>query len=235
MVPPHRSGGNNHHTTRDRSLSGDQPIISITNSRGQQPLQLQHPITEGVGSSGGHAISNPLPIDNSRASAHHLRASIDEPSSSSHFPVNKEFSSSILPTKACEGTPATVSRPPGGTWSSSSSTSSAAPLRVGTSQTSHVNSSDSKDLPSPPHSTVTASTTAPVYSKLHAALTQPRALSTQSSVPVSQSNINCTRCGRELSSKCLMQTCTPTDETKCRRCGNELTTKCLLAMCLKNY
>jgi hypothetical protein len=231
MVPPIRSGGSTNRMIRDRSLSGDQPIISVTNPREQRQ---QHIITP-VG--GGHATSNPLPIGNIRASAHHIRlSSIDEPSSS-RFRVNEEFSSLMLPTKESADVSSTVSRPSGVSWTNSMG--SAPPYVATKSETNRVNrntkTSDPTILPNSPHSTVTASNTAPVYSKLHAALTQPRTQSTQSTASVSPSNINCSRCGRELSSKCLMQTCIPTDETKCRRCGNELTTKCLLAMCLKNY
>ena len=228
MVPPARSGGSNHRMIRDRSLSGDQPIISATNSGEQHPHSIPTP------DRGGHAISNPLPIGNSRASAHHIRlSSIDEPPSS-RFRVNEEFSSLTLPThQATADVSSTVGRPTG------ISTASAPPYLETKPEIYRVNRntkmSDPTNLPSSPHSTVSASTTTPLYSKLHAALTQPRTQPTQSTIPVSPSNINCTRCGRELSSKCLMQTCIPTDETKCRRCGNELTTKCLLAMCLKNY
>ena len=227
MVPPIRSGGSSHRMIRDRSLSGDQPIISATHPREQHPHRIPTP------DRGGHAISNPLPIGNSRASAHHIRlSSIDEPSNS-RFRVNEEFSSLTLPAKGTGDVSSTVGRPTG------ISTASAPPYLETKSEINLVNRntkiSDPTTLQSSPHSTVSASTTAPLYSKLHAALTQPRPQPTQSNFPVSQSNINCTRCGRELSSKCLMQTCIPTDETKCRRCGNELTTKCLLAMCLKNY
>lgn len=63
---------------------------------------------------------------------------------------------------------------------------------------------------------------------------------------------SCDRCGFELSSKCLMQTCrsaqpqpqplrrresnpapsSGASETLCKRCGQEMTAKCLLATCL---
>lgn len=234
MVPPIRSGGSTHRMIRDRSLSGDQPIISVTNPRERQQIERQQSAPVG----GGHATSNPLPIGNSRASAHHIRlSSIDEPSSS-RFLVNEELSPLMLPSKASAVVSSTVSRPSVVSWSNPSP-GSAPPYMATTLQTNRVNrnmkTSDPTALPISPHSTVTASTTAPVYSKLHADLTQPRPQSIQSTASVSQSNINCSRCGRELSSKCLMQTCIPTDETKCRRCGDELTTKCLLAMCSKNY
>ena len=227
LVPPHRSAGMSHRMIRDRSLSGDQQLISVANPREQYQQHISTP------ERGGHAISNPLPIGNSRASTHHVRlSSIDEPSNS-RFRVNEEFSSLTLPAKAGEDVSSTVGRPTG------ISTASAPSYLQRKSEHNLGNNnpklSDSNALPNSPHSTVTTSTTSPLYSKLHAALTQPRPQPTQSTSPVSPSNINCTRCGRELSSKCLMQTCTPTDETKCRRCGNELTTKCLLAMCLKNH
>ncbi len=58
---------------------------------------------------------------------------------------------------------------------------------------------------------------------------------------------NCTRCGGELSSRCLMQTCTSSSsnpllmqslanvdpQVVCHNCGRELTTKCILTMCKK--
>lgn len=65
-----------------------------------------------------------------------------------------------------------------------------------------------------------AGTTLPVYSRLHEALTQPR-LPTQP--------VKCHRCGNELTSRCLMQTCA--DDARCRQCGRELTAKCILAVC----
>jgi len=225
MVPPMRSGGSRHQMTRDRSLSGDQPILS---SRNHPEEHLSHHIH--APDSGGHAISNPLPIGNSRASsAHHVRlSSIDEPSNS-RFRVNEEFSSLNLPQSNITGdVSSTIGK------NALTSTASAPSYLERKADVNLLNRSnkDNSTISTSPHSTVKASTTtAPLYSKLHAALTQPRPQVTQSTTPVSQSNINCTRCGRELSSKCLMQTCTPTDETKCRRCGNELTTKCLLAMC----
>ena len=37
------------------------------------------------------------------------------------------------------------------------------------------------------------------------------------------------RCGNELTSRCLMQTCS--DDARCRQCGRELTAKCILAVC----
>lgn len=58
------------------------------------------------------------------------------------------------------------------------------------------------------------------HSRLHEALTQPR-LPTQP--------VKCQRCGNELTSRCLMQTCA--DDTKCRTCGKDLTAKCILAVC----
>lgn len=60
----------------------------------------------------------------------------------------------------------------------------------------------------------------PYYSRLHEALTQPR-LPTQP--------VRCHRCGNELTSRCLMQTCA--DDTRCRQCGRDLTAKCILAVC----
>ncbi len=73
-----------------------------------------------------------------------------------------------------------------------------------------------------------APTTLPFHSKLHEALTQPnpRLLTTQ------QPPVKCNRCGDELTSRCLMQTCSRSDDnTKCVECGRDLTTKCLLAKC----
>jgi hypothetical protein len=63
-------------------------------------------------------------------------------------------------------------------------------------------------------------TTLPFHSRLHEALTQPR-LPTQP--------VRCHRCGNELTSRCLMQTCA--DDARCRQCGSELTAKCILAVC----
>ena len=230
MVPPMRSSGSRHRMVRDRSLSGDQPILSARN------IHEEHHSSQHIHApdSGGHAISNPLPIGNSRASAHHVRlSSIDEPSNS-RFRVNEEFSSLNLPQSKTTGdVSSTISK---SSLISTASAPSYLERKLDANRLSRNNKDkDNSTISTSPHSTVTATTTAPLYSKLHAALTQPRPQVTQSTTPVSPSNINCTRCGRELSSKCLMQTCTPTDETKCRRCGNELTTKCLLAMCLKNY
>ena len=230
MVPPMRSGGSRHRMVRDRSLSGDQPILSTRQHPEEHHSQHIH-----VPDSGGHAISNPLPIGNSRAStAHPVRlSSIDEPSNS-RFRVNEDFSSLNLPQSKTTGDVSSTINKPG-----LISTASAPSYLERKVDVNHLNKNnkekDNSNTSTSPHSTVTTSTTAPLYSKLHAALTQPRAQVTQSTTPVSPSNVNCTRCGRDLTSKCLMQTCTPTDETKCRRCGNELTTKCLLAMCLKNY
>jgi hypothetical protein len=68
-----------------------------------------------------------------------------------------------------------------------------------------------------------APTTLPYYSKLHEALTQPPRLPTHP--------VKCNRCGNELTSRCLMQTCVRTDETSCRQCGKDLTAKCILAVC----
>jgi len=65
-----------------------------------------------------------------------------------------------------------------------------------------------------------ATTTLPFHSRLHEALTQPR-LPTQP--------VKCHRCGNELTSRCLMQTCA--DDARCRQCGSELTAKCILAVC----
>ena len=65
-----------------------------------------------------------------------------------------------------------------------------------------------------------APTTLPYHSRLHEALTQPR-LPTQP--------VKCNRCGQELTSKCLMQTCE--DDTRCRTCGDVLTAKCILLVC----
>ncbi len=42
--------------------------------------------------------------------------------------------------------------------------------------------------------------------------------------------VTCKKCGLELSSKCLMNTCSPS-EVACRKCGRELSTKCILSMC----
>ena len=84
---------------RDRSLSGDQPILSARN------IHEEHHSSQHIHApdSGGHAISNPLPIGNNRASAHHVRlSSIDEPSNS-RFRVNEEFSSLNLPQSNITG------------------------------------------------------------------------------------------------------------------------------------
>lgn len=58
------------------------------------------------------------------------------------------------------------------------------------------------------------------HSRLHEALTQPR-------LPTAP--VKCHRCGNELTSRCLMQTCA--DDTRCRQCGRDLTAKCILAVC----
>merc|ERR1711874_634161 len=63
-------------------------------------------------------------------------------------------------------------------------------------------------------------TTLPYHSRLHEALTQPR---------LPQQPVKCHRCGLELTSRCLMQTCA--DDTRCRLCGQDLTTKCILQVC----
>lgn len=63
-------------------------------------------------------------------------------------------------------------------------------------------------------------TTLPYHSRLHEALTQPR---------LPQQPVKCHRCGLELTSRCLMQTCA--DDTRCRLCGHDLTTKCILQVC----
>merc|ERR1719323_1939859 len=65
-----------------------------------------------------------------------------------------------------------------------------------------------------------APTTLPYHSRLHEALTQPR---------LPQQPVKCHRCGLELTSRCLMQTCA--DDTRCRLCGQDLTTKCILQVC----
>jgi len=65
-----------------------------------------------------------------------------------------------------------------------------------------------------------SATAMPYHSRLHEALTQPR-LPTQP--------VRCHRCGNELTSRCLMQTCA--DDTRCRTCGHDLTAKCILAVC----
>ena len=62
--------------------------------------------------------------------------------------------------------------------------------------------------------------TLPYHSRLHEALTQPR---------LPQQPVKCHRCGLELTSRCLMQTCA--DDTRCRLCGHDLTTKCILQVC----
>ena len=64
----------------------------------------------------------------------------------------------------------------------------------------------------------------PYYSRLHEALTQPRIL-----LPQPQAPVRCHRCGEELTSRCLMQTCA--DDTRCKNCGRDLTAKCILAVC----
>lgn len=68
--------------------------------------------------------------------------------------------------------------------------------------------------------TPTTTPSMPYHSRLHEALTQPR-LPTQP--------VRCHRCGNELTSRCLMQTCA--DDTRCRQCGRDLTAKCILAVC----
>jgi len=65
-----------------------------------------------------------------------------------------------------------------------------------------------------------APTTLPYHSRLHEALTQPK---------LPQQPVKCHRCGLELTSRCLMQTCA--DDTRCRLCGQDLTTKCILQVC----
>merc|ERR1719411_978853 len=65
-----------------------------------------------------------------------------------------------------------------------------------------------------------APTTLPYHSRLHESLTQPR---------LPQQPVKCHRCGLELTSRCLMQTCA--DDTRCRLCGHDLTTKCILQVC----
>jgi hypothetical protein len=58
----------------------------------------------------------------------------------------------------------------------------------------------------------------------------------------SSSVVCCTRCGQELSPRCLVQTCSVRragasdgrlvdKETMCKRCGSELTAKCILSQC----
>lgn len=78
----------------------------------------------------------------------------------------------------------------------------------------------------------TASTTLPMYSKLHEALTQPQWQCNKAPRLPTQP-VKCDRCANELTSKCLMQTCTPPDldETRCTKCGKELTAKCILSVC----
>lgn len=70
----------------------------------------------------------------------------------------------------------------------------------------------------------TATTTLPFHSRLHEALTQP-----QNHPRLPTQPVKCHRCGYELTSRCLMQTCM--DDARCRTCGRELTTKCILAVC----
>ena len=70
----------------------------------------------------------------------------------------------------------------------------------------------------------TATTTLPFHSRLHEALTQP-----QNHPRLPTQPVKCHRCGYELTSRCLMQTCM--DDARCRTCGLELTTKCILAVC----
>ena len=43
--------------------------------------------------------------------------------------------------------------------------------------------------------------------------------------------VQCTRCGGELNSKCLIQACTKPDQTTCQICGQEMSIKCILAVC----
>ena len=71
-----------------------------------------------------------------------------------------------------------------------------------------------------PSATAPSPPSMPYHSRLHEALTQPR-LPTQP--------VRCHRCGDELTSRCLMQTCA--DDTRCRQCGRDLTAKCILAVC----
>ena len=50
----------------------------------------------------------------------------------------------------------------------------------------------------------------------------------------SGSSVKCSRCCQVLTSKCLVQRCSPpSEQTKCKDCGRELTTKCLLSNCMK--
>ena len=77
-----------------------------------------------------------------------------------------------------------------------------------------------RTLPLEPRPLSLSPTTLPYHSRLHEALTQPR---------LPQQPVKCHRCGLELTSRCLMQTCA--DDTRCRLCGQDLTTKCILQVC----
>lgn len=87
------------------------------------------------------------------------------------------------------------------------------------------------------HNQSSSSSQPPHYgSKLHEALTRELPQPAAATVPkLPQQPVKCSRCGHELSSKCLVQACGTVEEKKdeisCRRCGKELTTKCILSMC----
>lgn len=76
------------------------------------------------------------------------------------------------------------------------------------------------------------------YSRLREALTtassQTRLTAGQNSTALPRlptQPVQCSRCGGELNSKCLVQACTKPDQTTCKICGQEMTIKCILAVC----
>ena len=82
------------------------------------------------------------------------------------------------------------------------------------------------------------------YSRLREALTsashpQPAATSGRLSDPVQPRlpilPVQCSRCGGELNSKCLVQACDKPDQTTCKVCGQEMTIKCILAVCGQEF
>ena len=78
------------------------------------------------------------------------------------------------------------------------------------------------------------------FSRLREALTsaghqQPGRLSdpVQPRLPILP--VQCSRCGGELNSKCLVQACDRPDQTTCKVCGQEMTIKCILAVCGQEF
>ena len=103
---------------------------------------------------------------------------------------------------------------------SSSSTKPSAKVTLSNGSPYILKESTTATTTTPMRPLSSAATTLPFHSRLHEALTQPR-LPTQP--------VKCHRCGYELTSRCLMQTCM--DDARCRQCGRELTAKCILAVC----